>query len=171
MAPQGGCQLNRNLTQHQAHYQTQQLPHQPMRLGERQPGSQVPRLERIPFRGTGSQPFSCSTTTVQAQRCWIWFWTTAGEWSTNNTVNSKTVKLAWIIYSWEEILRCCEDPRRKAGQGNALSGSASTSYPSQQLSRKAPLASGLSILAESRSCWVRSHKSEERLKYLHKDRV
>lgn len=86
-------------------------------------------LERVPSRDPGSRPFSCRTTTAQAQRCWIWFWTTAGEWSTNNTVNSKTVKLAQIIYSWEELLRCCEGSRRMAGQGNALSSSASVKVP------------------------------------------
>lgn len=73
MASKGICQPDRKLDPIPSSLSESQLPHQPMRLTEREPGSQVPMLQRVRSRSIGSWPFSCCTSPVQAQGCWIWF--------------------------------------------------------------------------------------------------
>lgn len=95
----------------------------------RQPGSQVPELERICSRSPGSGPFSCCTTQYGPRGVGSGFGPQQGvKWSTTNIVNSKIVKLVLLIYSWEDRLFCFEGSGGKEGPGNAQSNSASTIY-------------------------------------------
>lgn len=64
MAHEAVSQPNKNLTQHQAHCQNHSCHINQWDLNERQPGSQVPRLERLCSRSFGSWPFSCCIPSV-----------------------------------------------------------------------------------------------------------
>lgn len=132
MAPKGVWQPNRRLdpTPSSLRDSTAATATNETRLEERQPGSQVLRLERIPFAATGSGPLQLLYNRGTGPEVLDLILDPSRGVKYNQYCQRQDCQVSKDNIFMEEILLCCEDSKRKAGQGKALSSSASINYPS-----------------------------------------